>query len=258
MTIYDKQFYDTIRSGSYNSAMEIVPIVNELINPKSVIDVGCGTGIWLSVFRRHGIKDIYGVDGDYIDPSCLEINKEDFLAHDLTIPFSIQRTFDLVVSLEVAEHLSIEYSDLFIETLTQLGPAILFSAAIPCQGGLNHLNEQWPEFWIDLFSRKEYRVIDCIRKKVWQNMNVEWWYAQNIFLYVHEDYLRSNYLKFERELCRCETYQYSIVHPRNYLEKAKLANLSLMQKLSMSGLLHAKRLLKKYYISLLFSKKYLR
>ncbi len=245
MTIYDKQFYDTLGPGVYNSAREIVPLVIELINPKSVVDVGCGTGIWLSVFRQHGIKDIYGVDGDYIDLNCLAINQEDFLRHDLTTPLSLQRTFDLVVSLEVAEHLSSEYADLFIETLTRLGPVILFSAAIPGQGGLNHLNEQWPEFWIDRFSRKEYRVIDCIRRKVWHKMNVQWWYAQNIFLYVHEDYLRSNYIQFEREICRCANDQYSIVHPRNYLEKAELANLSLIQKIATSGLLNAKKLLKK-------------
>ena len=63
---------------------------------------------------------------------------------DLAQPLQIDRRFDLALSLEVAEHLPPECGSEFVQTLTDLSSVILFSAAIPFQGGTDHLNEQWP------------------------------------------------------------------------------------------------------------------
>lgn len=135
MQLYTEQFYIDQRKSSRRSANEIVPLVLELIQPKSVIDVGCGVGAWLSVFRECGIEDILGVDGNWVDKNMLEIPENRFLVFDLTTPVLMNRHFDLVVSLEVAEHLPSECAEIFIDSLTRLGPTILFSAAIPFQGG---------------------------------------------------------------------------------------------------------------------------
>jgi hypothetical protein len=67
--------------------------------------------------------------------------------------------------------------------LTRLGPVVLFSAAIPGQGGLGHLNEQWPRYWVDLFRAKSYVAIDCLRHRIWDDDGVDWWYAQNLLFY---------------------------------------------------------------------------
>jgi len=117
------------------SAEIVVPIVLDLIKPKSVVDVGCGRGEWLYVFQRQGISDILGIDGEWVDKNKLLIPKESFLTSTLEHPLRINRTFDLVVSLEIAEHLPEKSAEMFIETLTTLGPVILFPAAIPLQGG---------------------------------------------------------------------------------------------------------------------------
>ena len=135
MTIYSGSFYEENLKASSPSAEAIVPIVLEFIKPESVIDIDCGTGIWLSVFKKYGVMDIFGIDGDWVDNKDKRIQEEQFLAHDLTKPLRMDRRYDLVVSLEVAEHLSPKYAKEFVDSLIRLGPIILFSAAIPLQTG---------------------------------------------------------------------------------------------------------------------------
>ena len=98
---YDEAFFQSLPDSARPSAEVLVPLVLELVQPKSVIDVGCGTGTWLSVFEEHGIKDILGVDGDYVNRKMLHIPSDNFRTADLTQPFKIGRTFDLAISLEV-------------------------------------------------------------------------------------------------------------------------------------------------------------
>lgn len=211
------------RSDSLRSARIIVPIVLELIQPESVVDVGCGTGEFLSVFRENGIKTILGIDGPWIDKERLRIPKDTFQAADLEKPLNIDKKFDLAISLEVAEHLSANSAEIFIDTLTKLSPVVLFSAAIPFQGGLYHINEQWPDYWVNLFAKKGYVPIDCIRKKIWNNDDVSYWYAQNILLFVKKDYLETN-SKLQKEYEQTEPSALSIVHPKLFLAKAKKLN----------------------------------
>ena len=213
---YTENFFRELQDGSYRSAKEIVPLVLELVQPKSVIDIGCGAGTWLSVFKEFGIEDICGVDGDYVGEEILKIPKEQFLSLDLSKPFHLDRQFDLVLSLEVAEHLPPESAGIFIDSLTRLGSVILFSAAIPHQGGTQHMNEQWPDYWAKFFHHTGYVAIDCIRKTIWQNANVEWWYAQNLLLFVRTDYLHSHH-SLNRAFENTATSQLSIVHPQKYL-----------------------------------------
>jgi Methyltransferase domain len=218
---YTGHFYEIHKKGARRSAKEIVPLVLELIRPGSVIDVGSGTGTWLSVFKESGIADFLGVDGDWLDRNALEIPADSFLSCDLTKPFRIDRQFDLVVSLEVAEHLPIECAETFVDSLMRLGDVILFSAAIPCQGGTNHVNEQWPDYWVNLFKQKEYIAIDCLRDKLWQNDLVEWWYAQNMLLFIRRGSLEK-YPLLKKEAEITATRKLSIVHPRSYLELHRL------------------------------------
>lgn len=173
---HDKKVHNTV------APREVVPLIMDLVAPESVIDVGCGLGTWLAVFEEAGVTDVLGVDGDYVPRSELSISQEKFVAADLTRPFGLSRKFDLVVSLEVAEHLPERAADTFVHTLVSLGDTILFSAAIPGQDGQNHLNEQWPEYWQEKFSAHGYRFYDVVREKIWNNDKVDVWYRQNIFL----------------------------------------------------------------------------
>ncbi len=216
MSSYTKHFYKYHREGSRQSAREIVPLILELIQPERVIDVGCGAGIWLSVFQEYGVEDVWGIDGDWVDTRMLQIPEERFFPFDLKKPFQLDKQFDVVMSLEVAEHLPGECAATFVDSLTRLGPVVLFSAAIPFQRGTHHLNEQWPDYWARHFQEKGYVAIDCIRKKIWQNDDVEWWYAQNILMFVRQNYLESHPV-LKKEFEYTNPSQLSIIHPKLYL-----------------------------------------
>jgi cyclopropane fatty-acyl-phospholipid synthase-like methyltransferase len=158
----------------------------ELVKPKSVLDVGCGIGTWLKAFEENGVTDYKGLDGNHVDRSLLKIPKDKFQAQNLMEPWDLRRKFDLVISLEVAEHLNESASDLFVEMLVKHGETIIFSAALPKQEGQNHLNEQWPSYWQEKFEKHGYYFHDVIRPKIWFNPNVQWWYSQNMFLVTRE------------------------------------------------------------------------
>jgi SAM-dependent methyltransferase len=182
---YTTEFYDHFASGSRSSASEVIPQVLDLIGPvRSVLDVGCGIGTWLTEFADKDVREFVGVDGSYVDLKDLLIPPERFHAHDLTTPLELGRIFDLVCSLEVAEHIDIQYSTTFVASLCDhASETILFSAAIPGQGGAYHVNEQWPSFWADLFAKQGFGCFDVIRPRIWHNSKVESWYRQNVLLF---------------------------------------------------------------------------
>lgn len=167
---------------NFAAPREVVPLLISLAKPSSVLDVGCGIGTWLRVFEENGVTDYLGVDGDYVNRDLLKISGANFKAKDLRTEWSLNRKFDLVICLEVAEHLPEENADQLVKMLISHGDAIIFSAAIPNQGGQNHLNEQWPEYWQAIFARYGYHFHDVIRPLIWSNPNVNWWYKQNMFL----------------------------------------------------------------------------
>jgi SAM-dependent methyltransferase len=215
---FTEDYYTANREEAWSSARVVVPLILELIQPRSVVDVGCGLGAWLAVFKEYGVEDIWGVDGEYVNKERLEIPEERFILADLKRPFHMDRTFDLVVSLEVAQYLPSKSAEIFVDTLTKLGPLVLFSSAIPYQADKKHehRNEQWPEYWVKLFRDKDYVVIDCLRSKIWYEENAKEHYAQNTLMFAKQEHLESQpLLKKEYELR--DTSQLSIVHPRTYL-----------------------------------------
>ena len=214
---YDDEFFRRHREGARRSARAIVPLVLNLVPARSVADIGCGQGTWLSVFRELGVEDVLGIDGPYVDRERLEIPADRFLPRDLSEPFRVDRTFDLAVSLEVAEHLPESSAEGFVASLTRLAPVVLFSAAAPYQGGQHHVNEQWPAYWAMRFARHDFGPVDCLRRRIWTNRDVDWWYAQNSFLYVHREKLESSEaLQRERQTAGAEALP--LVHPRRFVE----------------------------------------
>ncbi len=215
--IYSRQFYMDIHLGAYRSAKEVVPSVLELLRPRSVVDVGCGIGSWLAVFREHGITDVLGLDGANVDLGLLQIPREQFLAADLAQPLHLDRQFDLAMALEVAEHLAEDRAATFIASLVKLAPVVLFSAAVPNQGGHHHVNEQWPGYWVNHFARHGYLVLDCLRDKVWLNDRVDWWYSQNMLLFCSPQALVHS-ARLQRELAFTQAPRLSMVHPKMFLQ----------------------------------------
>jgi SAM-dependent methyltransferase len=186
-TRYDPLFFQQIANGSRNSAQTVVPLVLSWLKASSVVDVGCGEGSWLAEFRRHGIDDVRGLDGSYVPIDLAKIPNHLFTRCDLSRNFSLDRQFDLAISLETAEHLPESRAGGFVADLVSLAPQVLFSAAIPFQRGKHHVNCQWPDYWQALFLAHNYVAFDVIRPAVWEDENVEFWYRQNTILYVRRD-----------------------------------------------------------------------
>ena len=189
--LYSKAFFLEQNDASYKSAQHIVPLVRQIAQINSVCDVGCGQGAWLRVFLEAGVEDTVGVDGDWIDDNSLVIPVSSFHRVDLSRSFRLDRCFDLAMSLEVAEHLPESRSTSFVEDLTRLAPLVLFSAAIPRQGGTHHINEQWQSYWVAIFAEYGFEACDVLRPLIWNNADVACWYRQNIILFCHRDFLQN-------------------------------------------------------------------
>jgi len=206
---YAKEFYATRNEETVYAARRVCSILIEKI--PSI----CSAVDWLSVLQEMGVKDIQGIDGSWVDQNMLVIPKDNFLEDDLTKAKKITRRFDLAVCLEVAEHLPRECANDFIRWLTELSDIVLFSAAIPFQGGVNHMNEAWHSYWIELFGANDYHLYDFIRARIWNDSQIPFWYRQNIILFV------------KTNSCHKLNYEgvghlpIDIVHPELFLSKCK-------------------------------------
>lgn len=211
---YDREFFADRDDRTRYAAKRILGLVLEYIpNLESVVDVGCGVGTWLSVCQEYGVDRIKGVDGADIDEDLLSINPQFFSVQDIESGLSRELSFDLAICLEVAEHLRPEIGRSLVEDLVHLSDVILFSAAVPGQGGTHHKNEQWPSYWSALFDGYGYKPLDTIRGRIWHDEKIPVWYRQNILLYVS-----SNRLNKIRSRVGNTTRPLSIVHPQMYEE----------------------------------------
>lgn len=211
---YTQTYFERGQAGSARSAFKIVPELIRLISPNSVVDVGCGIGTWARAFQICGIDDVLGIDGPYIPMDLLHINRERFLVADLSQRLNVGRTFDLALTVEVAEHLPASRAETFVSDLVRLATVVAFSAAIPGQGGQNHINEQWPDYWEAYFARFNYVAVDCLRSQFWDDEEVEFWYRQNLVLFVSKDRLGS-FAGLSLDNCRPKLMR--LVHPKLYL-----------------------------------------
>ncbi|WP_421903578.1 methyltransferase domain-containing protein [Maridesulfovibrio sp.] len=216
--LYGESFYADRHARSLYAAVNILTLVSKIVpNIGSAVDFGCGVGTWLQVLQNLGAKRILGFEGDWLDKKMLVIKEDEFRHADLSKDFAIEDKFDLAISLEVAEHIEEQYARLFVERLTRSSDFVLFSAAIPHQKpGPEHVNEQWPNYWINLFSSMGYQYIDCIRGSMWNDMKIPAWYKQNIMLYVNNE--RIDDLNIAKIKSLPNLNGQALVHPDYFLE----------------------------------------
>ena len=183
---YNEDFYTYIDAGSRRSARAVAEILQGEMSIDSLLDIGAGHGAWAAEWLAAGVKDVLAVDGDYVKRDQLAIPASHFKAHDLATPLDLGRKFDLVQTLEVAEHLPADKADLFVGNLVAHGDVILFSAAVPHQGGEHHVNEQPPEYWREKLKAHGYAVFDFVRPQLAGQTDVMPWYRFNTYLYANE------------------------------------------------------------------------
>ena len=174
---------------SVEGAREALRVLFREEFPKSVLDVGCGIGTWLRAALDLGAQDVVGIEGVDLPADELMVPKELIRRADLNQPVELGRTFDLVLCLETAEHLEPESAATIVDTLTRHGSRILFSAAVPGQPGMHHVNCQWPAYWQALFNERGFACSDAVRWILWNNKGVEAWYRQNLMLATRDEAL---------------------------------------------------------------------
>jgi SAM-dependent methyltransferase len=211
---YSARFYQSIYTDSAVSAQAVAPLIVRLFAPQTLVDVGCGTGTWTQALKHAGVPEALGIDGREVNADQLVIAPSEFQRHDLTQPLRLNRRFDLALSLEVGEHLPPERAPGFVADLCRLSDAVVFSAAVPGQGGTHHVNEQWPSYWITLFNGCGYAVVDCLRPQLWNNAAVAWWYRQNMFVFVKGDPLAKHGALVELSQ---QPFPSDVVHPQAYV-----------------------------------------
>jgi SAM-dependent methyltransferase len=205
------------------SASKVLSILFEYVTPGSVLDVGCGLGTWLSVAQAMGAREVAGVDGEWLDPQRLEIDPGLVRRVDLEKGLSCGRRFDLVICLEVAEHLHEPAAEQFVAGLVEHGDTILFSAGIPHQGGHHHVNEQFPDYWAAIFAKHDFLPLDLIRGRIWNDTAVHWWFRQNILLFAHRKVISANPKLRQAFEAGDGTHPLSIVLPEVYLSRVEAA-----------------------------------
>lgn len=211
---YNKKFFKYIDNQSFDSAEIILREIYKNIKFKSIVDVGCGTGSWLRAASRIAKNlNLIGIDGGYAKKT-FNCEKAKFITHDLEKNFNrkIKNKSDLIVCMEVAEHLSFKRSVSFIKNLCSLSDTILFGAAIKHQRGTLHINEQPQSFWINLFSKNNYIPHYLPRKKLWNNEKIlkTPYYISNSFLFIKKN---SKHLKKFNKYKVNENDVVDIVHP---------------------------------------------
>lgn len=184
---YDQKFIQYAATSSRYGASRVIPVVLSALDVRSVLDIGCAGGGWLSEWQQAGIADIFGVDGAYVDLSDLAIDRERFMPADLSKPFELGKTFDLVQSLEVAEHIDEAAAGIFVANIVKhAGRFILFSAAVPGQGGEYHINEQPYDYWRRHFAANGFSAYDFVRPQIAADNRISFWYRYNIVLFVRD------------------------------------------------------------------------
>lgn len=210
--MYDPIFFKQMKSSHREyAANTVIHNLKEKYGFDRVVDVGCGVGIWSKACLEAGCKEICGADGDYLPIDELVIPEKNFQVVDLaTKGFSdgLPQKNDLAICIEVAEHLPADRAFSFVEELTLLSDTVLFSAAVPLQGGINHVNEQWQSYWKSLFGQFNYACLDIVRPLIWNDEKVlQSYYKQNIFLYSRDKSVIANSQQLS------STYPVDLVHP---------------------------------------------
>lgn len=185
--LYSRDLYRGQSPTSSDAAAAMLPPVLDLVRPRSMVDVGCGVGTWLAAAERHGVSRVVGVEGPWVCVVDLASSSIELVTHNLETPLALGQAFDLAMSVEVAEHVSRARAGALVAELCGLAPVVLFGAAIPGQGGVHHINEEWQSVWAARFASHDYVAVDLLRARFWGRAEIPVHYRQNTLLYVHQD-----------------------------------------------------------------------
>lgn len=179
--MYSREYYSNHDQGSYDSAITILSRLSAYVNPQSVIDIGCGSGTWCkAAMNVWGIVAL-GIDQHSYEDCNMHIPESQYLQNDIRSRVHGYHA-DLVICVEVIEHIDEEYEDTVLDNICAMSNTILFSGALPFQGGTGHVNEKPYSYWVEKFNRRGFYLDERIRHDIWDDARVAIWYRNNIML----------------------------------------------------------------------------
>lgn len=149
--MYNRDFHKSIENDEYPQAVRVGEYISTFLKPSSFLDFGCSTGLYL---REVQIKmpDIHAVGFEFSKEAVDSALCNYVLQADLTNPVEIERIPNtLGLCLEVLEHIEDKYWRQVLENMTRSCDKIIFSAAVPGQGGTGHINCRPKIDWIKRF-----------------------------------------------------------------------------------------------------------
>lgn len=221
---YTDAFYEAQVAGSVESAIHLLGYLYRFFVPASVVDVGCGRGTWLKVCCDMGTPLAHGYDGSWNSQANMIDQRIVFTPVDLEGELPFRRQYELAICVEAAEHLNPARAAPLVTLLNRLSDVVLFGAAIPGQGGTDHINEQYQSYWGELFAGLGFAIFDMFRPVFWNEERVRFWYRQNAFLYVRRTHPLAGVLRSRGIPELPDTRFMNCVHPSLY--EAKLKQLS--------------------------------
>jgi len=183
--IYDKRYNDFLDAVASKSTPVMAATIERIFKPNSVIDVGCGAGTLLAQLKRDGLE-VRGLE--YSDAGIARCREKgvDVEKFDLETDEAIEGSWDVTVSFEVAEHLPESLADNYVRVISQFSPIVIMSAATVGQGGLDHVNEQPHEYWIEKMKRQGFdydRQSSNQVREEWAAKGVASWYVNNTMIF---------------------------------------------------------------------------
>lgn len=177
-----KSHHDEMPARTYSNKV-LANAILEKTSAKSAIDVGCGIGLLMHALREHAV-DVTGVEGVWLGQDAMVCPSDAYIKRDLEMPLTLDHRVEVAISIEVAEHLEPARADTFVADLCALSDCVVFSAAIVGQGGKQHKNEQWQDYWCDLFQANSYATYDVFRPEFLRDTVLLPWFRQNVLLFL--------------------------------------------------------------------------
>ena len=228
MISYTNFFYKSVSSRSEEVSNKVLThLFKSAIQIKSIKDVGCGEGEWFnSKVLNEGKYDLFAYDLPEAIALAKSKSKIDIKFHPINLEFieiNIFADTDVTIFTEVAEHLTEECAKKIINFICDTSKIVIFSGAIPGQGGYNHINEQPLKYWIQLFEVNNFIPVDFLRPIIREEKSVPFYYRNNLFLFIkNSDEVKYNHFKnfdeFDKQIVRSDQY---IIDYRNFLQKLR-------------------------------------
>jgi len=188
-SIYTEDYFSSSLDPMWLMDIELISeTIYRTLNPKSVIDVGCGVGAYLYYLNKHGVE-IEGIEGSNAAFKALMAPQNVVRKLDLRLisSYKPKRKYDLAMCIEVLEHINPKHADMVLDFLCEASDTILISAASPGQGGRYHMNEQTSEYWISKMKKRGYNLdlstTSEIKKEIAGKIKVVTWIPKNLLIF---------------------------------------------------------------------------